>query len=99
MSDTVLFIVFVLPVFLSVALCFIKDSKTYRGIILNTILALNALFYMSPLLYAYWATRPNGNMWSENGPGAILWSYFIVFPFCGFVLLLLLVLKLVFRKR
>ena len=92
-------IVFLLPVILSIGLCLVKDAKRGRGIILNILLLGNALLYGSPLLYAYIATRPDGNMWNENGPGAILWSYFLVLPICGIVFLVLLVLKLVFRRK
>ncbi|MEL6485213.1 MAG: hypothetical protein AAFP96_10250, partial [Bacteroidota bacterium] len=74
-------------------------AKKRRGIVLNILLLGNALIYASPLLYAYITTRPDGNMWSENGPGAILWSYFLVLPICGIVFLVLLVLKLVFKRK
>jgi len=92
-------ILFLLPAILSIGLCFIKDVKKNRGILLNILLVGNALLYASPLVYAYIATRPDGNMWSENGPGAILWSYFLVLPLCGIVFVVLLVLKLVFKRK
>lgn len=92
-------ILFLLPAILSIGLCFIKDTKKGRGIIVNILLLGNALLYASPLLYAYIETRPDGNMWSENGPGAILWSYFLVLPLCGIAFLVLLVLKLVFKRK
>ena len=92
-------LLFLLPAILSIGLCFVKDAKKGRGIVLNILLLGNALFYASPLLYAYIATRPDGNMWNENGPGAILWSYFLVLPICGIIFLVLLVLKLVFKRK
>ncbi|MEM8764968.1 MAG: hypothetical protein AAGD88_14205 [Bacteroidota bacterium] len=99
MSDVLMLCVFILPAPLSIALCFIKDSNKIRGIVLNILLLANALLYVSPLLYAYLATPSGGNMWSENGPGAALWLYFIILPICGLAFLVLLILKLVFRKK
>lgn len=91
--------IFLLPALLSIALCFLKDANKTRGVLLNVLLVLNALLYISPLLYAYLATPSGGNMWSENGPGAALWLYFIILPVCGLAFLVLLILKLVFRGR
>lgn len=99
MSDTLVLILFLSPTLLSIALCFIKDSNKVRGIVLNALLLANALLYVSPLLYAYLATPSGGNMWSENGPGAALWLYFVILPVCGLAFLVLLILKFVFRKR
>ena len=99
MSDSVILILFLMPALLSIALCFLKDSSKVRGILLNVFLLLNALLYVSPLLYAYLATPSGDNMWSENGPGAALWAYMILLPICGLAFLVLLILKLVFRKK
>lgn len=100
-SNKIIFglLLFLIPAILSIGLCFVKDAKKGRGIILNVLLLGNTLLFASPLLYAYIATRPDGNMWSENGPGAILWSYFLVLPICGIVFLVLLILKLVFKRK
>ena len=98
MSEVLLFILFLLPVFISVGLCFIKDTKKVRGLVLNVLLILNTLLYLFPIVYAFFSTRPDGNMWSENGPGAILWLYFMILPLCGLAFVVLLILKLVFRK-
>lgn len=99
MFDLILLLVFLLPVIMSIALCFLKDSNKVRRILLNVLLTINILVYTAPLLYAYWETRPHGNMWNENGPGAVLWMYIIILPLCILALIVLLILKLVFRKK
>lgn len=99
MSDLIILGLFLLPALISIALCFLKDSNKVRRIVLNVLLMLNTVVYLTPLLYAYWQTRPDGNMWSENGPGAALWVYFILLPLCALILLVLLILKLVFRAK
>ncbi|MEL6305457.1 MAG: hypothetical protein AAFQ20_11780 [Bacteroidota bacterium] len=99
MSEVLMLILFLLPALLSIALCFLKDANKTRGVLLNVLLVLNALLYISPLLYAYLATPSGGNMWSENGPGAALWLYFIILPISGLVFLVLLILKLIFRRK
>ncbi|WP_394748408.1 hypothetical protein [Spongiimicrobium salis] len=90
---------FLIPVFVSLGLCFIRDSKKKRGVLLNLLIIGNALLYVFPLAYAYISTRPDGNMWSENGPGAILWLYFFILPICLIAFIVLVVLKLIFRKK
>ena len=99
MADLFMLLLFLLPVVISIGLCFLKDSKKVRGKFINVLLIINAMVYTFPLIYAYWETRPDGNMWSENGPGAILWLYFIIIPFCALVLIVLLILKLVFKRK
>jgi len=98
MADFFVLVLFLLPVVISIGLCFLKDSNKVRSKFLNVLLIINALVYTFPLIYAYWETRPDGNMWSENGPGAILWSYLILLPVCGMVFIVLLILKLVFKR-
>ncbi|WP_394974763.1 hypothetical protein [uncultured Croceitalea sp.] len=99
MADFIILFLFLLPVIISIGLCFLKDSNKVRRIVLNLLLIINAIVYTAPLLYAYWETLPDGNMWSENGPGAALWLYFIILPLCGLALLVLLILKFVFRRK
>ena len=99
MTDLFILVLFLLPVIISIGLCFLKDSKKVRGKFVNVLLIINAMVYTLPLIYAYWETRPDGNMWSENGPGAILWLYFIIIPLCALVLIVLLILKLVFKRK
>ncbi|WP_298996784.1 hypothetical protein ACOKFD_10600 [Flagellimonas sp. S174] len=99
MSETLVFILFLLPSLICVGLCFIKDAVKGRGLILNILLILNALLYLFPLAYAFFSTPPDGNMWDENGPGAILWLYFMILPICGLAFIVLLILKLVFRRK
>ena len=83
----------------TIVLFFIKDPKKTRKNILNIFLFANTLLYLFPLINAYISTRPNGNMWSENGPGAILWLYLILIPICAIIQIILLILKIVFYKR
>jgi len=81
----------------SFILYFIKDKKKKRGIIINIVVLINSLIYLSPLIIAYVSTRPNGNMWSENGPGAILWTYLLLIPLCFVIQIILMILKFRFR--
>jgi hypothetical protein len=99
MSDTLVLILFLLPPILGLACCFIRDAKKRRGQIINTVLILNSVIYLAPLAFAFFATPKGGNMWSENGPGAILWFYMIFLPICGLAFVVLVILKLVLRKR
>ncbi|WP_343764682.1 hypothetical protein [Gangjinia marincola] len=83
----------------SIGLLFLKDDSKTRGLILNILLVLNAILFVLPILYAYINTRPDGNMFNENGPGAILWAYIILGPLCLGVQLILAILKFVFRRK
>jgi len=56
----------------------------------------NALFFLFPLIYAFVNTYPEGNMWSENGPGAILWLYIFILPISLIVQVVLIILKVKF---
>ena len=76
-------------------LCFFKDYNKKRKIITNFILLSNGGVFISPLLFAYISTLPNGNMWSENGSGAILWLYMLLLPLCYLIQLVLLILKII----
>lgn len=86
----------IIPV-VSLGLLFIKDVHKRRRIILNIILVLNALIFTLPMLAAFFSTPEGESMFNENtGGGAYLWFYMILLPLCGFALLILLVLKVVF---
>lgn len=89
---------FIVPV-MCLALCFFKDDNITRKWILNAMLIANAIFYMMPLAYAWYYSLPDGNMWSENESGAVLWYYFYIFPICLILLVILFILKMIFRKR
>lgn len=82
----------------SIGLCLMKDINRTRKISFNILLMLNALFFLSPMIYAYLATYPDGNMWSENGPGAVMWFYLIILPSSSIIQILLLILKLKFSR-
>jgi formate hydrogenlyase subunit 3/multisubunit Na+/H+ antiporter MnhD subunit len=99
MANLFILVIFLIPVIISIGLCFLKDSNKVRRIVLNIILIINVLVCIAPLLYAYWETLPDGNMWSENGTGAIIWLYVILLPLCALVFIVLLILKFVFRRK
>ncbi len=88
----------IIPV-LGIVLCFVNDNNKRRKKIINFILLINTLIYLVPLVYAFLTTGPNGNMWSENGSGAVLWAYLFLIPVCGLVLIILLVLKVKFAAH
>lgn len=79
----------------SIALMFISDSNTSRKIILNSILAINAIVFILPIAYAYFATPKGGNMWDENGPGAVIWLYMFILPLCVLVQIVVFILKII----
>lgn len=70
-----------------------------RGKVINALLLLNNMLYLAPVAFAYISTPKDENMWSENGSGAILWSYLVLLPLCGLVFVVLFILKILFRKR
>ncbi|MCC7029315.1 MAG: hypothetical protein IT257_03345 [Chitinophagaceae bacterium] len=90
-------LVFALIPVSSILLCFLKDDRRIRKLIMNGLLLANAFLFLSPFIYAYLSTFPDGNMWSENGPGAVFWFYYFLFPGCFVVQIVLLILKLTFR--
>ncbi|NKI33279.1 hypothetical protein [Croceivirga thetidis] len=86
----------ILPL-VSIGLLFIKDANKKRRIILNILLILNAIVFTLPMLAAYLSTAEGESMFNENtGGGAYLWFYMFLLPLCGFVLFVLLILKIVF---
>ena len=92
------FIIFlsILPV-ISLGLLFLKDAHRRRKQILNILIVLNVLIYSLPMISAFFSTPEGESMFNENtGGGAILWSYMILLPLCGFALFVLLVLKVAF---
>ena len=82
----------------SLVLYFIKDKKEPRGKVINIVILTNTLVFLFPLIYAFVLTKPDGNMWNENGPGAILWLYLILFPLCLIIQVVLLILKIIYRR-
>lgn len=76
-----------------------KDANRSRGIILNVLLILNVMFYLSPLAIAWDATPPGDSILSENGGGAAFWLYFIIGPISIIIYIILAILKIVFRQR
>jgi Sec-independent protein secretion pathway component TatC len=94
-------IIILFPILLYIILKFLKKkvSEKSRKKLINYLLISNALVFLSPLIYAFIMSLPNGNMWNENGPGAALWLYLILIPICSLVLIILLILKFVENKK
>lgn len=61
---------------------------------LNRLLLINWIIFFTPLAIAYLASLPNGNMWSENGAGAVLWLYILLIPACLLFQIIWLVIRL-----
>jgi hypothetical protein len=90
-------VLFLLIPLSSIGLLFLKDAKSQRKQVMNVLLILNAVLFLSPLIMAYLETPSGENMWSDNsGGGAFLWLYLIVLPICAIIQLVLLVLKINF---
>lgn len=82
-----------------ILLLFFKNKKIKTDKVLNWIFIANFILFISPLAYAFLASLPDGNMWSENGPGAVLWYYLILIPFCGTVQIVWFILKLLNSRK
>jgi hypothetical protein len=98
-KDFYISVAFIIIPFSSFLLCFVNDKDKSRKQFVNWFLIGNAIFFLSPLTYAYIATLSNGNMWNENGPGTVLWFYLLLLPFCYIVQVILLVLKIFFLRK
>lgn len=84
----------------SIGLLFLKDAKKERKLIMNILLILNALFFLSPMIMAFFNTPHGESMWNENtGGGAFLWLYLLVLPVSGIVQIILLVLKITYANN
>jgi hypothetical protein len=60
-----------IPLFLGSCYSFTnKNIRSEKN--LNLILKINLGVFFAPLAFAFVATLPDGNMWSENGPGVVL---------------------------
>lgn len=93
-------ILFLLIPLSSIGLLFLKDEKKERKQIMNVLLIINALVFLSPLFLAYYNTPTGESMWNENtGGGAALWLYLIIFPLSGLAQITLLILKVVFVTK
>lgn len=93
-------ILFLLIPLSSIGLLFLKDEKKERKQIMNVLLIINALVFLSPLFLAYSNTPTGESMWNENtGGGAALWLYLIIFPLSGLAQITLLILKVVFVTK
>lgn len=81
----------------SVGLLFVKDYNAVRREIMNILLIINTLLFLSPLINAYTSTPAGESMWNENsGGGENLWMYLIILPVCLIIQFVLIALKIVF---
>ncbi|MBK8517841.1 MAG: hypothetical protein IPL55_16630 [Saprospiraceae bacterium] len=97
--EIVILILFAVLPLSSIGLCFLHDINYTRKIGINSLLIINGILYLSPLLLAFIGSRSDGNMWDESGSGAALWLYFIIFPVTIVIQILLLIFKLKFSKQ
>lgn len=79
--------------------CFLKDIDENRRKKTNSLLVINCAIFLAPLMFAYLFTRPNGNMWNENGAGAVLWFYLLLLPACFVAQLILVILKIKYSLK
>lgn len=89
----------ILIIVLIVYLIFFKNKQNSSEKNLNRILIANLILFFLPITISFLASLPDGNMWSENGPGVTLWSYIFILPFCVIVLIILIVLKLMNTRK
>lgn len=82
----------------AIILFFVKDPNPNRQKVMRGLLILNFLLFLSPIIYAFVASYPDENMWSDNGPGAAMWAYLLLGPVCFLIQIVLLVLRLNFSK-
>lgn len=84
----------------SIAFVFLEDKKKGRKEVMNALLIMNAIFFLSPLIMAYTNTPEGESMWNENsGGGASLWLYIIVLPISLIAQFVLITLKIVFATK
>ena len=88
-----------LILFVGLSIFYLKAPQTRKSRFWNVLLFADILLFLSPLISAYADAFPDGNMWSDNGSGAILWSYFLLFPLCLVILVVLLAVKSKLKNR
>jgi hypothetical protein len=67
--------------------------------LLNFFLIINTIVYVFPMAYAYVTSLSDGDMWNENGSGAILWVYTVLLPVCIIIQIILVLLKVIFHLK
>lgn len=90
----ILYILFIL-----IVIYVLKKRKDEDIKFLNQVLIANLAVFFLPLAIAFVGSLPNGNMWSENGAGAVLWLYFIIIPLCSIVQIIWFVLVILHWKN
>ena len=90
---------FPLIILAGLAIYYLRAPETRKSRLWNVLLSANLLLFFSPLIYAFIDSLPDGNMWSDIGSGAILWSYFLLFPLCLLIFGVLLAVRSRFKSR
>lgn len=88
-----------IAIIVSIVLCFFKDHKARRGKIMNVLLILGILFFLSPFLMIFTSFITagfDGNIWGEGpaGHGVYLWLYMFILPISMIAQPLLIILKI-----
>jgi prepilin signal peptidase PulO-like enzyme (type II secretory pathway) len=83
----------------SIVAFLIKDTNEKRMTLLNFFLIINTIVYVFPMAYAYVTFLSDGDMWNENGSGAILWVYTVLLPVCIIIQIILVLLKVIFHLK
>ena len=77
----------------------LKNRKNGDMKFLNALFITNLVVFLIPLAIAFIGSLPNGNMWSENGAGAVLWLYILLIPICSIVLIIWFVLLISYWNK
>lgn len=88
-------ILFLLIPISSILLLFLKDMNKNRKEIMNILLIMNALLFLSPLFMAYANTPKGESMWSA-ATGSYMWLYIVILPTTILFQFILLLLKILF---
>ena len=95
-------IVFLAIPIASFILLFLKDDQKVRKWVMNILLIVNLVFFLSPIILVFLNTPPGKSFTSPSGGsgwGNELWLYLLVFPISGIVLLALMILKIIFATK
>ena len=96
-SDLAIFLA--LPVF-NMILFFLKDKKRDRRILINTLIGVNILIFISPVLMEVLQNGWSDNfMWESPGGKAIFFYYFLLFPLCLIATIVLAVLRVIAHQN
>ena len=85
--------IIILIIFVIASIFVLRDPSTRRFRLWYVLIAANVLLFLSPLIRAFIASLPDGNMFGDNDAGAILWSYFFIIPLCIILFAVLVLLE------